>query len=302
MGRSLRGIPGLRRWRPGALPEDFRRIAPATRIYRGDELLDPFAGVALHSVTICELAQPEIDCQSSAVLGPPGRVFSVSPDAVFVWTTTPQRGVPAAAPGSPIFRIPLDGSPPSVLKTLGRPLDQFSFHQDASGMLNVLLHTNGGVDGRWAAEGEAGDLALLRVPFASFSDGRDSAPAAAYHRLPKAAGLAVQNRYVGAFLRYGGDSGWHTPPSVPESRVDAVHYAQGEVYELPLSHSVDRLAALGGNALVVGRDRRDLQFTSIRLSRLPVTVGRYVRQDAVPGASCAARRRPSSSCAIGDCR
>lgn len=89
---------------------------------------------------------------------------------------------------------------------------------------------------------------------------------------------------------------------MPESRVDAVHYAQGEVYELPLSHSVDRLAALGGNALVVGRDRRDLQFTSIRLSRLPVTVGRYVRQDAVPGASCAARRRPSSSCAIGDCR
>ncbi|MBL8393611.1 MAG: hypothetical protein JNK99_02510 [Candidatus Accumulibacter sp.] len=68
-------------------------------------------------------------------------------------------------------------------------------------MLNVLLHTNGGGDGRWAAEGEAGDLALLRVPFASFSDGRDSAPAAAYRRLPKAAGLAVQNRYVGAFLR-----------------------------------------------------------------------------------------------------
>ena len=29
----------MRRWRPGALPADFRRITPATRIYRTDQLM-----------------------------------------------------------------------------------------------------------------------------------------------------------------------------------------------------------------------------------------------------------------------
>ncbi|MBL8407897.1 MAG: beta-propeller domain-containing protein, partial [Candidatus Accumulibacter sp.] len=90
-GDPWAAFPAMRRWRPGALPADFRRIAPATRIYRSDEPLDPFAGVALHSVSICDLARPEMDCQSTAVLGSPGRVFYVSPNSVFVWTTA-ERG------------------------------------------------------------------------------------------------------------------------------------------------------------------------------------------------------------------
>jgi hypothetical protein len=140
-------FPAMRQWRPGALPSDFRRIAPAMRIYRSDDPLDPFAGVALHSVTICELAKPEVDCQSTAVMGPPGRVFYVSPNSVFVWTTQ-TRGAPQdVAPASAVFRIPLDGRAPSMLKTVGSPIDQFSFHQDDSGMLNVLLRANGRGEG-----------------------------------------------------------------------------------------------------------------------------------------------------------
>ena len=63
---------------PGATPAEFKRIAPATRIYRTDEELDPYQGVALHTVTVCDLAQAELECESTAVLGPPGRVFYVS--------------------------------------------------------------------------------------------------------------------------------------------------------------------------------------------------------------------------------
>ncbi|WP_034926396.1 beta-propeller domain-containing protein, partial [Candidatus Accumulibacter vicinus] len=151
-GDPWAAFPAMRRWRSGALPADFRRIAPATRVYRSDEPLDPFAGVALHSVSICDLARPEMDCQSTAVLGPPGRVFYVSPNAVFVWTTAEQRGAPASS----VFRIPLDGSAPSALKTAGSPIDQFSFHEDDGGVLNVLLRANGRGDGMWAGEVNAG--------------------------------------------------------------------------------------------------------------------------------------------------
>ena len=54
-------FPAMRKWRNGATAADFKRIAPATRIYRTDEPLDPFDGVALHTVTSCDLAMPELD-------------------------------------------------------------------------------------------------------------------------------------------------------------------------------------------------------------------------------------------------
>ena len=277
-------FPAVRKWRPGVMPADFKRIAPATRIYRSDDPIDPFAGVALHSVSICELAKPELECESTAVMGPPGRVFYVSPDSVFVWTTAWRRGPGAVTPGSAVFRIPLDGSAPSALKVAGSPVDQFSFLEGADGSLNVLVRSDGRGDGMWAAEMNTGDLALLRVPLASFSDGRESAPPDAYRPLPRPSGYALQNRYVGSYLLYGAGTGWHQPQSTTDSRVYAVRYdGGGDTYALPLVHAVDRIEALGQHAVAAGSDGRDLHFTSVRLSRLPVTVGRYTRKGAAQG-------------------
>ena len=136
----------------------------------------------------------------------------------------------------------------------------------------------------WAAETNPGDLALLRVPLSSFSDGRDSAPASAYRSLPKPAGYALQSRYVGAYLLYGAGTGWHRPQPTAQSQLYAVRYAGGaETFEVPLVHAVDRIEALGGNAVAVGSDGRDLHFTSLRLARFPVAVDRYTRKDAAQG-------------------
>ncbi len=287
-GDPLEGFPAMRRWRPGATPADFKRIAPATRIYRTDEPLDPHAGVALHTVTVCETARPELECESTAVMGPPGRVFYVSPSSVFVWTATWRRGgggagAGAPAPGSSVFRIPLDGGAPSALKTAGAPIDQLSFLEGEDGVLNVLVRSNGRGEGMWRAETNAGDLALLRVPLASFADGRDAAPPEAYRPLPKPAGHALQNRYVGSYLLYGAGTGWRAPQETRQSHVFAVRYADGEVYGMPLVHAVDRIEALGANAVAVGSDGRDLHFTSLRLARFPVAVDRYTRANAAQG-------------------
>lgn len=282
-GDPYAALPALRRWRPGALPAEFKRIVPATRIYRTDEPLDPFQGVALHSVSVCDLARAEMTCASTAVLGPPGRVFYVSPGSVFVWTAAGRRDPQSPGPASALFRIPLDGSAPSALGTSGSPIDQFSFHEGGDGVLNVLVRSNGRGDGMWAAETGAGDLALLRVPLASFSDGRDGAPAEAYRALPKPDGYALQSRYVGSYLLYGGGTGWRRPQATSESRVYAVRYASGDVYALPLVHAVDRIEALGTNALVAGSDGRDLHLTSVRLARVPVAVDRFTRMGAAQG-------------------
>jgi hypothetical protein len=286
-GAPWSAFPAMRKWRPGATSAEFKRIAPATRIYRADNELDPRQGVALHSVTVCDVARPELDCESTAVLGAPGRVFYVSGGSVYVWTTAWRRAGPQASvstPASAVFRIPLDGSAPTALKVAGSPIDQFSFLEGEDGHLNVLVRANGRGEAMWAAEGNAGDYALLRVALDQFSDGTDSAPAASYQALPRPAGHAIQNRYVGDYLLYGAGAGWNRAQRTLSSQVYAVRYAdRAPAQEIALAHGVDRIEALGANAVVIGSDGRDLHFTSLRLAATAVAQDRYTRQNAAQG-------------------
>ena len=247
-------LPAMRRWGAG----EFRRIAPATRIYRSDESLDPWQGVALHTVTVCDLAKRDLDCESTAVLGPAGRVFYVSPTSVFVWN------VRAA-----VFRIPLDGGAPSALKVSGSPLDQFSFLESSDGFLNVMVRAHGRGEAMWSSERRGGELALLRVQLSRFSDGKDSAAPDDYQPLP---GQAYQNRFVGQYLLYGG-----------RRQLFAARYADGSTFGIPLRHAVERLEALGEDAVAIGSDGNNLHFSSVRLAPYPVVAGRYVRSGARQG-------------------
>ena len=283
-GDPFASFPALRLWRPGVTAADFKRIAPATRIYRADEELDPVHGVALHTVTVCELARPEVDCESTAVLGAPGRVFYVSGSSVYVWTTPWRRARIAGQPGSAVFRIPLDGTAPTALKVAGSPIDQFSFLEGEDNHLNVLVRSGGRGDWMWAAEHGRGDLALLRVSLDRFSDGRDTAPAASYKPLPRPDGHAIQNRYVGSYLLYGAGSGWHRPQRTLNSQAYAVRYADdAKAHAIGLAHALDRVEAMGPDAVLIGSDGRDLHFTSVRLGAAPVVEDRYTRKDAAQG-------------------
>jgi hypothetical protein len=204
------------------------------------------------------MAKPNLDCESTAVLGPAGRVFYVSPTSVFVWN------VRAA-----VFRIPLDGGAPSALKVSGSPLDQFSFLESGDGFLNVLVRAHGRGEAMWSSERRGGELALLRVHLGRFSDGRDAADQNDYQSLP---GDAFQNRFVGQYLLYGG-----------RRQLFAARYADGSTFGIPLPHAVERLEALGGDAVAIGSDGNNLHFSSVRLDPYPVVAGRYTRTGARQG-------------------
>jgi len=281
-GDPFGGFPALRRWRPDAVPSDFKRIAPATRIYRTDEEPEPGFGLTLHTVTVCDLAQRDMRCEATAVMGPQGRVFYVSGESVFVWTT--RRGS-----DSGVFRIPLDGSAPSALKVAGAPVDQFSFLESVDGHLNVLLRAEGQGDAMWDGARGRGDMALLRVPLATFSDGRDSAPAGSYHPLPGGGGYGLQNRYVGPYLLYGnpGNAGRRKADQAwPRQPLYAVRWADaGSVQALSLPHGVERIEALGNDAVVIGAQGRDLHFSTIGLGAQAAVATRYIRADAAQGES-----------------
>jgi len=281
-------MPALRRWRGDTTPADFERILPATRIYRTDDDFDPNEALALHTVTSCDLAALPLQCESSAVLGPAGRVFYVSQGSVYVWTAPWHRRTgwtPRPAPArtlSAVFRIPLDGAAPTGLKTAGVPIDQMSFLEDATGHLDVLLREDGSGEGMWGSEHTRGAMALLRVPLAAFGDGRDSAQREHYRTLPAAGGYAVQNRYVGDWLLWGGGG-------AATGRGDAPAYAlrytdNAAAQPLSPAHAVERIEAMGDHALLVGNAGSDLHFTSVRLhGRWAEVAGEHVQPGARQG-------------------
>lgn len=276
-------MPALRHWYHGATPTDFKRILPATRIYRGSSDLDVSEGVALHSVSICDLDAPTMKCASTAVLGPEGRVFYVSEDAVYVWTTpTPSKDKPNA---SAVFRIPLDGTAPTGIRTSGSPIDQMSFLQ-RDGYLNVLVGSEADGEGMWASKSRAGELALLRLPLARFGDGNDVARGSEYRPLPgfNQNEADIANRFIGGWLIFGAGSSWSRTGGKALLAAQAVRFATSDPVEtLILSHKVERIDALGPNAIIVGGTGTDLQFTSVRLGEHAQAVSGYVQRNANQG-------------------
>jgi hypothetical protein len=286
-GRELADwMPGVRRWQRGnaAGEEGFQRILPAVRVYRPGREMHPGDASMLHTVTTCEIARGELDCASSAVLGPWGRVFYVSPRAVYVWVSDWSRHLGRARPGSMLYRLPLDGRAPAALAVEGSPVDQFSFLESEDRHLNVLVRADGVGDGMWDAEWSSGQVRLLRVPLARFGNGRTAAPHAAYRPVPQPRGMhgTFSNRFVGQHLLYGSGTGWGHPRAGGSTLV-AVRWRDGRAAELPLPHGVDRIEAMGADAVVVGADRTDLHFTGIRLAGEPHVGQHYVQAGASQG-------------------
>jgi hypothetical protein len=279
----FQSFPAVRKWHKLAKPGEFQRIVSATRVYRPEHDFSTSYGVALHTVTVCDLANDGFACQATAVLGPPGRVFYVSENSVYVWLNDWVRRGEQMRTDSMLYRMPLDGSGPSALGVSGSPVDQFSFLESDDQHLNVLVRSDSVGDGMWGAETAAGDVALMRIPLASFSDGRDVVSSSSYRRLPKPAGYTFQNRFVGDHLLYGTGSGWGASQDKDRSNLFVVGWADGDAYEISLTHGVDRIEQMGKDAVVVGTDGRDLHFTSIRLDDSPAIADSYTRKGASQG-------------------
>ncbi|HEX8275254.1 MAG TPA: beta-propeller domain-containing protein [Longimicrobiaceae bacterium] len=283
-GDPMAGFPAVRRW--GVADSAFRRTVDPTRVYRPAGGLSLEDDPVLHTVTVCGLETDDLDCRSTALYGPEGRVFYVSAGSVYIWATPwrerdeEDRGT---RPRSVLYRMPLDGSAPTGLRVSGGPVDQFSFLESGDGHLNVLVRSEGRGDGMWASEVAEGDAALLRVPLRSLGNGSRAAPAAAYRVLPEPGPGPFQNRYVGDWLLYGAGSGWGTPR--PDgSELFATRWADGDgAARLALPHGVDRIEAMGTGAVVVGTDGRDLHFSAVRLGASADTAGRYTRVGASQG-------------------
>jgi hypothetical protein len=275
----VKSFPRVRKWHEGATASEFHSIFRATRVYQPATGFNPDEGMTFHTVTVCDLANRGFDCQGTTVLGPYGRVFYVSNDSVYVWATP----WGAKKRKSLLFRMPLDGSGPSALRVSGSPVDQFSFLESEDQHLNVLVRSESHGDGMWAAEVAEGEVALMRIPVGSFSDGSEFVPAYRYRRLEKPEGYTFHNRFVANYLIYGTGTGWGAPKDVEQSNLFIVDWTTGNSFQLRLPHGVDRIEPMGSDAVVVGTDGKSLHFSSLRLGQAPGIVSQYVREEASQG-------------------
>ena len=278
---TFKTLPGVRKWHKGVTDNEFRRIVPATRIYKPETEFNVEYDVALHTVTVCDLAGGGFDCKATSVIGPSGHVFYVSPDSVYVWASAWEDG---KRNRSLLFRMPLDGSGPSALRVSGSPVDQFSFLESGDQFLNVVVRADAKGDGMWDAEVAEGEVALMRIPIITFADGTEAVPASSYRPLPEPEGYTFQNRFVSDYLIYGTGSGWGEPDEKASlSNLFVMNWARGDVHQMTLPHGVDRIEQLGSDAVVVGTDGKDLHFTSLQLGAAPTVASRYTRKDASQG-------------------
>jgi hypothetical protein len=276
----LVALPAMRKWEGRDRDSEFKRIVASTRVYRPAGDVDPF-DVGLHTVTICDLAAAEFECEATALLGPSGRVFYVSPSAVYAWLSEwhPRKRSDSRAM---LYRMPLDGSSPKAVGVSGSPVDQFSFLESEDGHLNVVVRDRARGDAMWQPERTGGDVALLRIPLESFGDGRRAVPQSRYRALPIPSGPVFVNRFVGNHLLYGTGNSWGRPRS-SESELFVLPWRSGEVTRITLPHGTDRIEAMAGDAIVIGTDGRDLHFTGVRLDEQPAVALRYTLANAAQG-------------------
>ncbi len=257
---SYNDFPRINRVQPGR----YTRVEPEapTRVYRPAR---GSSGGNLHTVTSCALAGDDLRCRSTALYGPRARPFYLSGTAVYLWTHQQDRyWEENAETRHVLYRLPFDGSAPTALAVAGQPANAFSLHESADGHVNVLVRKDRSGAATWGTEG---GLALLRVPLAQLGDGGSAATAAQYRPLPWDARGPLQTRFAGDWLVYG--SGDFTAATAAQGRDSstayAVHVAGGEVAQIALQHSADRIEPLGAGAVILGGKGPDLHVTTLRL-------------------------------------
>ena len=273
-------LPALRRWT--GEKSRFERIGTAHEVYLPPDLPDDQIDT-VHTVTFCDVTAQILACKATSVFGPEGRTFYVSSRAVYVWII-PFWG--EAGPGKRatglLYRLPLDGSAPSAIGVRGAPEDQFSFQEDAS-TLDVLVRSQGGGDAMWSPEFTQGSVSLLRLPLELFGNGLGEAGRSLYRKLPSAQDThyyAFHNRFIGRYVLYGLGTSWG-PPQDYNSTLVVAPVGGGPISQIALPHAVDRIEAMGRNAVIVGSDSHNVYFSSVVLGTAPETGDRYV----LPGAS-----------------
>ncbi|WP_029087189.1 beta-propeller domain-containing protein [Brevundimonas aveniformis] len=277
----LDSLPALSRWNAGEDEPTWQRITTGRQVYVARPLREkgPHTVNTMHTVSMCNLTAPELNCSATVILGSDSRTFFVSQNAVYVWTDTEhawneqtdeQDLVPAF-----LYRLPFDGAAPQAVRVMGNPMNQFSFNPNASASrMDILVSADSGGDEMWRSEVSQGDMALLRLPMSRFGDGSGSARPEDYQDLPGSTYTSVvnANRFVGDWAFYAISTYQPGNYQSRTSELVAVPVRGGEPTLFNFEQGVERIEPLGSDALIVGGNT-SVDFTTLILGGARPQVG-----------------------------
>jgi len=282
-------LPRVRTWVDGKGLDKGKEVLRKTDIYRPVQTsMHP----TLHTVVRCDLDSADFTCTAKAVMGPYSRTFYVSPNAIYVWVSSEYEDWfnppkddkdKKVEPRSFLYMITIDDGSARAVKAAGMPIDQFSFKEDSSGHLNVLVRESGFGDAMWNPEVTQGKMALLRTSLKNFSSTPTVIPVEDYTVLPEPKGYIFQNRFVGDYLLYGTGEGWYYDPNADNHVYIKKITSSNPVQKIKLSHSVDRIEVMGDHAVVVGTDGSNLEFSSLRLGSSTKLMNTHSVKNAMQG-------------------
>ncbi|MGD9816649.1 MAG: beta-propeller domain-containing protein [Hyphomonadaceae bacterium] len=298
--RPLRA-PVIRRW----LRDDERRaVTSAGRpMFDAQDIfkpIQPTRAPVVHSISVCPLGDLrsgyELQCETTAFVGPTRREFFVSNADIFLWVSPSpwfdeRYSDPCAAIGSgpdrfaahaALFRIPFDGGSPSALRTRGIPPSQMAMDATETEFRALLTWNSSACDDRDVVE-----LRYFRTPLGALGSRPHDAPRNAYTTLPALQADTLEVRFSATHLVFGGNKGYSdAPPDDDEARtarLTIVPLARpSAAVQLTAPHNILRVDRARERFVITGyRDIRGLSISTLDLGRRPriadtrVLDGRY---------------------------
>jgi hypothetical protein len=280
----------------------------------GKAMLDPkdifkpvlrTANPYIHTVSICPLGDfgktNELNCNSTAFVGPEQAEMFVSNDNVYLWNSNigdvsevsrdqcvdnwnwvdPYPALPRAdrkdvVPAA-VYRMSIRSGEVGVIGVSGTPFDQYSM-DERDGKFRALAdwRTTRCED----AENAPAEVAFLSVAESDFGEEFLPVPSHSYTAVPTPGKTVVENRFADNWLVYGGRDGWGSAPPDMEDEDEKASAANGtklvavpvkhprsaQVIDLP--HNIIRTERVGNDMMVNGyRDDKGLNMTLIGLSK-----------------------------------
>lgn len=287
--------PLVRRWtrddEDGAVITRGRRMFDARRIYKPvQKALEP----VIHTVSVCPLgagAGKDLECRTSAVVGPTRSEMYVSKTDAFLWVypgwwelwgnrsqddMCPEGRDGAAfasATEAALFRLPLSGAKAGFLRVRGAPSDQFAL-ETSNKEFRALL---GWVSTCWDEE-KPSPLKYFHAPLADFSASGPMQTEERFVALPSTVTHDYENRFTEKYLVYGDRLGWG---SYPPDEEDLKRRTNPNVVVVPVdrpadaitlntTHEVIRMERAGDNMVFTGYvDDSGLSVSLVDLKAAP---------------------------------
>jgi hypothetical protein len=229
---SALGLPKI--WRAG-------RWQP---LIRATELQRPVVRTTRAQLLVrCALGR-EMSCTTSGVVAPSAVYVQHDDEATVVWT---RRHV---------WRLPVDGSPATVVRVVGRPLDLLAWRLDRGDVDAVVTNDDA--------------VGLLRIPGAMLRAGLYTLTAADLRPLAPTLRSEFATRFVGDRLLYADNADWacHGDTTL---RVRSL--GSGDETTLVVPHCVGRIEPAGAHALAIAAPHNDprapVRLTAIDLTATP---------------------------------